>query len=129
MFQCLGQVDETASNSMIDLHDSIEDTDISIDSVHGECALVKLKNGGYAWGSQVNSLFYCVFWFYLFHWQMRDKKGLKFKLLFQSSDSRYTSITLYLSVIFYEDIFRLSLISLLISYLNWNYFMLNIMNL
>lgn len=51
--KCLGQVDDTASNpGLYDLHDSIEDTDASIESIHGECALVKLKNGGYAWGSQ-----------------------------------------------------------------------------
>lgn len=51
--KCLGNVDETASNPTIyDLQDSIEDTDISIESTHGECALVRLKNGGYAWGSQ-----------------------------------------------------------------------------
>ncbi|XP_037805209.1 nuclear mitotic apparatus protein 1-like [Penaeus monodon] len=51
--KCLGNVDETASNPTIyDLQDSIEDTDVSIESIHGECALVRLKNGGYAWGSQ-----------------------------------------------------------------------------
>ncbi|XP_064099593.1 uncharacterized protein LOC135210723 isoform X6 [Macrobrachium nipponense] len=51
--KCLGHVDDSASNSgLYDLHDSIEDTDASIESIHGECALVKLKNGGYAWGSQ-----------------------------------------------------------------------------
>ena len=50
-------MEETGSNATIyDLNDSIEDTDISIESAHGECALVKLKNGGYAWGSQVNFL-------------------------------------------------------------------------
>ncbi|XP_071533128.1 uncharacterized protein Cen isoform X2 [Panulirus ornatus] len=51
--KCLGQVDEMASNpTLYDLQDSIEDTDASIESIHGECALIKLKNGGYAWGSQ-----------------------------------------------------------------------------
>ncbi|KAK8737869.1 hypothetical protein OTU49_004284 [Cherax quadricarinatus] len=51
--KCLGQVDELASNpTLYDLNDSIEDTDASIESIHGECALIKLKNGGYAWGSQ-----------------------------------------------------------------------------
>ncbi|XP_042229238.1 uncharacterized protein LOC121871159 isoform X2 [Homarus americanus] len=51
--KCLGQVDELASNpTLYDLHDSIEDTDASIESIHGECALIRLKNGGYAWGSQ-----------------------------------------------------------------------------
>ncbi|KAK7085067.1 hypothetical protein SK128_003546 [Halocaridina rubra] len=51
--KCLGHVDETASNpGLYDLQDSIEDTDASIESIHGECALIKLKNGGYAWGSQ-----------------------------------------------------------------------------
>ncbi|KAK4315156.1 hypothetical protein Pmani_013605 [Petrolisthes manimaculis] len=50
--KCLGDV-ETASNpTLYDLTDSIEDTDASIESVHGECALIRLKNGGYAWGSQ-----------------------------------------------------------------------------
>ncbi|XP_064099588.1 uncharacterized protein LOC135210723 isoform X1 [Macrobrachium nipponense] len=53
--KCLGHVDDSASNSgLYDLHDSIEDTDASIESIHGECALVKLKNGGYAWGSQLS---------------------------------------------------------------------------
>ena len=54
-FQCLGNVDELGSNpTLYDLNDSIEDTDASIESIHGECALIRLKNGGYAWGSQVS---------------------------------------------------------------------------
>ncbi|KAK8393187.1 hypothetical protein O3P69_013295 [Scylla paramamosain] len=51
--KCLGNVDELGSNpTLYDLNDSIEDTDASIESIHGECALIRLKNGGYAWGSQ-----------------------------------------------------------------------------
>lgn len=49
----MGGMDDTGSNLTVqDFVDDIEDMDSSFD-VHGECALIKLKNGGYAWGSQV----------------------------------------------------------------------------
>ncbi|KAB7506131.1 Cerebellar degeneration-related protein 2-like, partial [Armadillidium nasatum] len=51
--KCMGLADDTGSSiTMQDFTDDLEDMDSSYDPVRGDCALVNLKNGGYALGSQ-----------------------------------------------------------------------------
>lgn len=50
----MGLVDETCSNlTMQDITEDFEDIDEIIEGNDKECTLIRLKNGGYAWGSQV----------------------------------------------------------------------------